>query len=386
MKKILITLFTVIAFFGFANSDSLIDTDKAAQKALAEKYVQALQEKDLNAVNQLIDYDVYADNVLTKLSVKDKNQEKNQLNKLKAQAIQYQKKSQKSYTQKDYITVIGWLEQPKFSGYMVRFINSEYMTSYLGIMPKKINNQWKIVDFYDVSKQDTISNFVATTLNQTVFNKDSVIARLIGSYNAIDMSNYVLFAKKIKQNQYPQAIKIYHSFSDDMKREETVVDMGLSITKYFSDDRAFYNELIETIGTYHKDNPKYHARLISYYFIKKEYGKARERIKNFCSLISDKAMMNFTLGQVSFTEEDSPRALKEIKQCAKAEPNLKPCYDLWIGIADTIKNYDEEVLAYQTMSENLNIDLNKSIFNEQEDGDFMRSDAFRNWDIPEKSE
>ncbi len=39
MKNILITLLTCIAFFGSANTDSLIDTDKAAQKALAEQYV-----------------------------------------------------------------------------------------------------------------------------------------------------------------------------------------------------------------------------------------------------------------------------------------------------------------------------------------------------------
>ncbi len=380
MKKILMTLFTLIAFIGSANTDSLTDTDKEAQKALAKQYVQALHSKDMNAVNQLIDYDVYADNLLKNLSVKDKQRNTQLLNKIKLGFIQEQKNYQKIYSKSDYITLLGWQETPKFSGYMVRFINSDNVSFYFGIVPKKINNQWKIVDMYDPTKLDVMSHFGANAMNQMLFDKNNVLAGLIKNYSAIDMGKFVRFSKKIKQKQYAQAIKIYRSFSDDLKREEPVIDLGLDMTTYFSDDERFYKELIEVVGTYHRDNPKYYSPLVNYYLIEKEYDKARKGTKSFFASI-DKAMMNVMLANISIFEEDYPRALKEAKQCAEVEPNLKPCYDMWIDVADTIKNYDEMVTAYNTASKNLGSQFTKSMF--KDNGDFIHSDAFKNWDIPE---
>ncbi len=383
MKKILMTLLTVIAFIGSANTDSLTDTDKAAQKALAEQYVQALQNKDLNAVNQLIDYEVYADNILKNLSLKDTKRNKRRLNRIKEQFIQWQKNYQKIYSNSDYITLIGWQETPKFSGYMVRFINSDYISFYFGIVPKKINNQWKIVDIYDPTKLDVMSHFGANAMNQMLFDKDSVLIEFLKDYSVIDIGKFSRFSQKVEQKQYVKAIEIYRSFSDELKREEVVLDMGLGMAAHFSDDETFYEELIEIVGTYHRDNPKYYSPLINYYVIKKEYDKARQGTKNSFASI-DKAMMNFQLANISILEEDYPRAVKEAKQCAKVEPNLQPCYDMWINLADIMKNYDEEVLAYQTLSKNFGGNFTKSMFSEQEHGDFMRSDAFKNWDIPEK--
>ncbi len=376
MKKILMILLTCLAFIGSANTDSLTDTDKAAQKALAEKYVQALQNKDMNAVNQLIDYDIYADNMLRNLSAKNKKGNNSLLTTAKVRFVLGQKNYQKIYSHNKNITLMDWVDVPNFSGYIVRFINSDYVSFYLGLVPKKINQQWKIVDFYDPVKQDRISHFVANSMNKMAFNKDRAITK-------IDKGKHVLFAEKIKQRQYAQAIKIYRSFSDDVKREEAVIDLGLGITDHFSNDEKFYDELIEIVGTYNRDNPKYYSRLLDYYILKKEYGKAKEGIKNFFASVSDTAMMNFQLAGISVMEKDYSSAFKEVKQCIKAEPHLLACYEMWINVADTMKNYDEEVLAYQATSKKLGMNFTKSMFNEKEDGDFVHSDAFKNWDIPD---
>ncbi len=381
MKKILMTLFVLIAFIGSANTDSLTDTDKAAQKALAEQYVQALKDKDLNAVNQLIDYEVYADNMLTKLSVKSQ-QPKKSLLKRKEQFIQGQQRLQQIYSNYNYFAVIGWRELPDFSGYVVRLINGG-IPVYLGIVSKEINQQWKIVDFYDPTKQDVMSNFIATSMHQIYFGKDSLIAGLSKSYSDVDMDNLLLFHKKIKQNKYPQAEKLYRNFSDDLKKEEAVLNTGLAISPYYPNSQNFDNELLAVIAQYHKNNPKYYGQLVKYFVIKKDYDKAREILQNFFTLLSDNAILNFKLVSISVAEKDYPRALQESKQCIKADPYFLPCYNTWARVADTMRNYDEEVLAYQTGSIILSIELNKSMFNAQEHSDFIHSDAFKNWDIPE---
>ncbi len=375
MKKILITLFTLITFIGSANTDSLTDTDKAAQKALAEQYVQALQNKDLNAVNQLIDYDFFEKRFVSQLSAENKS--------LRPPSLEKQRRVQEIYSNSINITLLGWKDISGFSGYVIRFIDEKYTTRYVGLIFEKINNKWKIVDFYNVSLKSPVSSLLASSQALTVLDKGSVGNQVIHRYEERDIVKVVILFRRISDKRYLKAIKIYRGLSDEIKKEEVILDLGLIIANNFSDEQ-FYNELLTVIGKYHQNKPKYYWQLHDYFVMKKEYDKAREIGKNFFIAISDKAMMNLGLANISFIEKDYPRALKEIKQCVKAESTFKVCYDYWISVADTMKNYEEEVAAYNALSKNLGYQFTKSMFNEKEDGNFIHSDAFKNWDIPEK--
>ncbi len=375
MKKILITLFTVLSLASCTSTKDFTDINGQGQEALAKKYVQALRNKDLNTVNQLIDYDTFADRMISHLSVKDKLPRN-----LKVSFINAQKPNQKIYSNNAYITLLGWRELPNFSGYLIRLFSKKHSPSYLALVTQKINQQWKIVDFYEVVGKKTTSSAVATQLSGV----SGIIKQLKNNYGEADRKKLARFLQYKANKQFPQAIKSYRSFPSSLKKEEFIVDLGLDIRIDYPDSKRFYNELLTVIAQYHQNNPKYYGLLSNYFLMKQNYDKAREIEKNFFSSLSDNTMLYFSLADISLAEKDFPRALKEIKQCTKVEPNFKPCYLLWLGTANKMKNYDEKVAFYNALSKNFGKKLTKSMFNENKDGDFIHSDAFKNWDIPEK--
>ncbi len=386
MKKIVMTLLTCLAFIGSANTDSLTDTDKAAQKALAEQYVQALQERDVKLINRikLINYYVYADRILENIVHKETQSKKDFI--LQGMLIDTQKELQKIYFDSIDVRLLGWRKSSSFSGYIIRLISQNYVPTYLGLIMEKINNQWVIVDFYDVVVQKNISDIKSHTINQIFPNADySITGRLLKNNKVAELEKVTDFLISVQQKDGKNAIKFYDTLSNDLKKNEVIIDRGLLVADNY-DDEQFYKGLLTIIAKYHQKNPKYSGRLVDYFLMNKSYDKARLLVQNGFTSLSDNAMMNLLLTNISFTEKDYPRALQEIKQCVKAEPNLQPCYEMWINVADAMQNYNEVVTAYNTASKNLGIQYTKSMFNEKEDGDFMRSDAFKNWDIPEKSE
>ncbi len=387
MKKILLTLLIFLTFISSANPDDFTDTDKAEQKILAEKYVKALQERDFNTVNQLIDYDTYAERFVDQLSFKKlkdlKDLKKVVSKRLKVKFIEGRMMYQKIYSDSAYVTLIGWRKTDDFSGYFIRLVNENQSITYLGLVAKKLNKKWRIIDFYDVTRQETVSTFVAKMSEQMLLDSNSIMEKLEQNNNSdkVDEEKIGLLFAQIKNKKFPEAVNTYRGLSDALKKEKVVLDLGLSLTNLYENEK-FYNELLAIIGQYYQNNPEYYNILIDYFLTRKDYDKAREISKKSSALMSDDGVMNLTLANISITEENYPRALQESKQCAKAEPDFIPCYDNWIAVADKLKNYDEEVAAYNMMFKNVSFKLNKSMFNEKDNGDFIHSDAFKNWDIP----
>lgn len=371
MKKTALIILTLWAFMGYAQSD------KEAQREIAEKYVQALKDKDFATIDNLFDYDGTSKITLDKLGSEKAN--KNQA-KWKSKTIEHFEKAHKKLSDSSHIKLMGQRKASNFSGFMVRLLDKDYNPSYLGLVFEKVNNQWVIVDYYDfvLGKKNTQKIINSFTGFMSAVNNPEYVKK----YGDSEKKKVLTLNRLLRARGYDKAKAVYQTLSEDLKNSEPFLHMGFKIAEHNKDEN-FYSELLSIIDKSHPNSLSFYPYFTDYYFLKKDYSKARKHLSGLIDRVgTDGATITLEI-IISFMEGDYQRVLKESHECVARESDFEPCYASWVTSASKMKNYTEVVKAYDTMLENTGGSLTKSLFNE-EDGDFVHSEAFKNWDIPEE--
>ncbi|MCL7753453.1 hypothetical protein [Polaribacter sp. Z022] len=216
-----------------------------------------------------------------------------------------------------------------------------------------INNEAKIIDTYNFTSGENISDSYRTIYKSALYGSNFLTNDINKSRFVKDMAKLKRIQKLNSLGKYDKALKLYQSISNTSKQEKIYKLINISISSNISLEQ--YEKALKDYEDKYPNDPSIQLISIDKYIIKKEYDKSLNAINKLDSLVKGDTFLNYMRANVYVLKKDFTSAIENYEFIKREYPQFIDSYDSLLALYIERKNNNKALDILKTINSNFEV-------------------------------
>jgi hypothetical protein len=334
-------LISVIGLILFAIFSAQAEGEKKlSHTEIAQNFAQALNNQEVDAIANFVDFHEFGKLVASKLSTSDSIRH--------AIIEQYQTTNfARAYTSSTFILPEGEVGSFGYKNIVsttefgdMPMVRIDYETGGHEFMLLFINEKNLIEDFFFASKGNRVSAAVAGATQLILPAQNGFISRLLGT--STDSKEVLTKFQKMlalrQQGRFNEVYEILQSLPDEIQSKREIIDFKILISQSVSDEA--YTEALGQLDKYFGENESTSFMLVDLHVTNENYEAATRSVEKAMQFWGNDSALVHLKANIAFMMGDSKKAIELSKEAVSLEPSYEEPYWTLVTLQEQEKDFE----------------------------------------------
>jgi tetratricopeptide (TPR) repeat protein len=317
------------------------DAKAPSHAEIAQKFAQALNNQEVDAIANLMDFQEFGKLVTSKLSTSDSIKH--------AIVEQYQTTDfARTYTNSTFILPPGEVGVFDYKRIIstkdfgnLPMVRVDYETGGHEFMLLLINEKNLIEDFFFASKGNFVSSAVAGATQLILPAQNGFISRLLGNKSTDSADILSKFQKMLalrQQGKFIEVNEILQTFPDEILSRREIIDFNILISQSISDEA--YTEALGRLDKYFGDDESTSFMLVDLHVANEDFSSAITSIEKAMVFWGRDSALVHLKANVMYMMGNSVKAMALSKEAIEIEPSYEEPYWTLVTLQEQEKDFE----------------------------------------------
>ncbi|MES2594178.1 MAG: hypothetical protein V4662_02525 [Verrucomicrobiota bacterium] len=354
----------------------LTASEKVQAGAFAQELIQAVEKKDHEKVNAVVDYDFMAEEIFHGFTGSTQ---------MKRGFMESVKKNPGGIFYEVFGQpgrVVRHWKRNGIPAITLRFVLSEGGASYFDIvLLRQKAGGFKVCDIYSYLFGVLMSKEARQTTAFVTGADAGMVAQILGSAaRKKDMEALSKMVRASREGRPEEVISIYQALSPEMKNQPTAFLLYVKGLQHMGEERQDeYATALEKARGILGNDVTIDLLLVDRHVLREDYAAARKAVEVSLQTIGDDSYLQYLLGMMCVRTNDIPAAKEALKKAEAAEPDLFELVDLRMQTRAAEKDFAGVIQAVEAFKARTGATITPDMMTEPVYGDFKKSPEFTRW-------